>query len=255
MFTERDAGALLSVARDHVSSGASYLDLNASMLLDREEEALFWGADLLLDRLDTGLSFDSPDPAILCKAAHRYGDRALLNSFTSDDEVISRALPALLDSGASCIVMLKSREGIPDTSAGRLLLAESVSSRMSREGIPPERVYLDPVFEPIATTRNGLTVALETLLGLEKHLSGFNRIGGLSNISFGLPNRKLLNRTFLAMAVSHGITALICDPTDAKLMEILRASEASIGLDPGCRKFLRSYRENKKKGHHPGSAS
>ena len=91
----------------------------------------------------------------------------------------------------------------------------------------------------------GLTVALETIRGLRRDLPDFERIGGLSNISFGLPLRKLLNRSFLPMALFAGLTAVICDPTDQRLMDTLAGAEAILGLDPGCRSFLELYRSKK----------
>ena len=88
---------------------------------------------------------------------------------------------------------------------------------------------------------------LGTLSALAAEYPDYYRIGGLSNVSYGLPRRKLINRTFLGMALSHGLDAVICDTTDAALMEAVMASETLLGHDPGCRRFLQSYRQKKQR--------
>ena len=123
-----------------------------------------------------------------------------------------------------------------------MTLADRAVRAAAAAGMPPDRVFLDPVCTPIATTAGGLGVTLDTLRGLLRELPAYHRIGGLSNISFGLPLRRLLNRTFLPMAVQCGLSAVICDPTDSRLMESLRAAEAITGLDAAAKNFLRYYR-------------
>jgi 5-methyltetrahydrofolate--homocysteine methyltransferase len=245
MFTERNAAMLLDMTREQVAGGASYIDINASLLMTGERDALFWAVDTIGDVLDVGISIDTPDTELLLEAASRCGRRSIVNSFTSDEDLLSASLPSIADAGAGVIVMLKNAEGIPPTAEGRMRLAEIVAGIVSRCGVDPRMVYLDPVFSPIATTPSGLTVALETLRRLKEAYGGFQLIGGLSNISFGLPLRRLLNRTFLAMALSSGLSAVICDPTDRRLMDTLSAAEAIVGGDPGCRRYLQRYRSRR----------
>ena len=246
LLQERDRNALLKLAGAQVTGGASFIDINASMLMDSEEEALVWCARSIRKELGTGVSLDSPNLDLLLKVIPEFGEDAILNSLTSDEDVLLRACPVLADSGAGVVVMLKSREGVPGTVEGKLRLAEMATMKLSGAGIVAEKVFLDPVFSPLATSPGGLSSVLETIAELGKHFPDFQRIGGLSNISFGLPLRRLLNRTFLSMAVCCGLTAAICDPTDVRLMETLRASEAITGLDKGCRNFLQFYRTMQK---------
>ena len=238
----RDAGALIELARKQLEGGASVLDINASMLMDDEEDSAVWAADTITDALSIPIAFDSPSTGVLLRSISRFGGDAFCNSLTCDDDVLGDGLPAIAEAGAGVFIMLKSAAGIPDTAGGRIELAERAVSRCEKAGIPPERVYLDPLFSPLATTQGGLAIVLETIVLLSEHFPACNRIGGLSNISFGLPMRRLLNRTFLAMAVAAGLTAVICDPTDEKLMETLKVAEALTGLDPGCRDLLGYHR-------------
>jgi 5-methyltetrahydrofolate--homocysteine methyltransferase len=108
-----------------------------------------------------------------------------------------------------------------------------------------EHLFIDPVFQPIATGAD-LRVVLETLDLLANEVPSPRTVGGLSNVSFGLPMRRLVNRTFLAMAVSRRLSAVICDPTDQGLLDVLAASEALAGLDEGCRRLLRRYRDRRR---------
>ena len=112
--------------------------------------------------------------------------------------------------------------------------------------MPPEKIFFDPVFQPVATGSEGLGTALATLRALTAELPEYHRVGGLSNVSYGLPKRKVVNSAFLSMAVSHGLDAVICDPTDGKLVDNIKASEALAGIDPGCLRYLKHYRAGRK---------
>jgi cobalamin-dependent methionine synthase I len=244
---ERDEESLIESAQSQLDCGASFIDLNASMLMGDEADALSWGARIITERLAAGISLDSPNVDLLLDLTARFGERAMLNSLTCDEEVLEKALPVLSKAGAAAVVILKDRTGIPPTVDGGLELAERAARRIAPSGIDPRKVFFDPVFAPVAASPDGLRRALQTTAALGKAHPECQRVGGLSNISYGLPMRRLLNRTFLSMAVSHGITALICDPTDARLKETLVAAEAVAGLDPGCRDYLHFYRTRGRK--------
>ena len=161
-------------------------------------------------------------------------------------ETLGRILPALARSAAGVIIMLKTTSGIPPRAEERLELAREAASAAAACGIPSEMIFFDPVFQPAATGSEGLVTALETLRSLAEELPGHHRIGGLSNVSYGLPLRKTVNSAFLAMAISHGLDSVICDPTEGRLMELLKASEALAGTDPGCLRFLKYFRQSRK---------
>ena len=247
ILESRDEEALRGLAEAQVAAGASWIDVNASMLREEERDTILWAGGLLMEHTEVGISADSPDPRILEECARAFGRRCLLNSVTADDQAIGGMLPAAATAGASIIVMLKTDAGIPGTAVGRIDLAAAVSRRCVDAGLPPDRLFLDPVFQPIATGAD-LRVVLETLDLLAAEFPDHHRVGGLSNVSFGLPLRRLVNRTFLAMAVSRGLTAVICDPTDRRLIDLLAAAEALAGLDQGCRRLLRRYRDSRRSG-------
>jgi 5-methyltetrahydrofolate corrinoid/iron sulfur protein methyltransferase len=119
-----------------------------------------------------------------------------------------------------------------------------VSALVRRSGLDASRVFLDPVLTPIATTPDGLRVSLDTIEGLKRNFPNFRSVGGISNVSFGLPRRRLVNRTFLAMAIARGLDAAICDPTDPEIIGTIRTAEAASGYDPGCKAFLTHHRSH-----------
>lgn len=246
MLESGDLKPLLDIADAQIAAGAEYIDLNTSLLMERELEALLSTGAEIRKRSGAKISVDSPDPGVLVEGSRVFGADCIVNSITCDDEPLGRVLPAVSSAGSAVIVLLKDKNGIPAEAGGRLKLAEKAFKAAAGEKLPPEKIFFDPVFSPVATEKKGLAAALDTLRMLKESFPGSHRIGGLSNISFGLPLRKLLNRTFLSMAVSHGLDAVICDPTDEKLMEALRASEAVAGLDPGCRGFLSFFRSSAK---------
>ncbi len=246
VLENRDIDSLLSIAGAQIDGGASWIDINAAMLMDKELDAILWAGRAILDRFDKGISADSPDTAVLEKCAAEFGERCIVNSLTADGEILGKMMPVLSQAGAGVIIMLKTAEGIPPRPEERLGLAREAAEIAAGCGMPHGKIFFDPVFQPVATGSEGLETALGTLHALSDDMSDFHRVGGLSNVSYGMPKRKVVNRAFLAMAVSHGLTAVICDPTDSSLVDTLKAAEALTGVDPGCLRFIKHYRDSRK---------
>jgi 5-methyltetrahydrofolate--homocysteine methyltransferase len=246
IYESNDEDALLESAGRQLEAGAFAVDLNTSMLMGRERDTLLWAARSIREQLDCTVSLDSPDAELLLDIAPEFGKHTILNSFTADRDQIEAALPVIAATGASAVVMLKDKSSVPETAMLRLELASMVSALASEAGVSHERIYLDPILTPIATAPGGLGVCLDTIEALSRNFPNFPSIGGVSNVSFGLPKRRLVNSTFLAMAISRGLDAAICDPTDERIMAVIAASRAIDGSDPGCREFLRLHRRDKR---------
>jgi cobalamin-dependent methionine synthase I len=238
VFEERDEERFLSLAREQVEGGARCIDLNASMLMAQEEEALRWGASLAREKLGIPVMLDSANDAVLTAVARELGREAIVNSLSCDAELLERTLPVLGGAGAGVVFMLKDRRGIPASVDGKLALADRAVEAAAKAGIAEERLFIDPVLSALATSGAGLLLTLEAIRALAARHPGCRRIGGLSNVSFGLPERRLVNRAFAAMAIASGISALICDASDHELVETIVASEALVGADPSCRRFI-----------------
>ncbi len=186
--------------------------------------------------------------AFIVEIAAGIGPSAIVNSLTCDPETFRSALPALARAQAGAVIMLKDRAGIPETVERSLALAASATEAARAAGMAPSRVYLDPAIAPIAAGGRSLAVTLDAIRELARRYPDWGRIAGLSNVSFGLPERSLVNRACAAMLVASGVTALVCDTTDRELARALAASEALAGADPMCKRYLAAFRARRARG-------
>ena len=138
--------------------------------------------------------------------------------------------------------------GIGKSAAERLRAVEKMAEAVSRAGIPLSDLYVDPLLLTISSDQNSGLIALGVVRGIKSHWPEIQTTAGLSNISFGLPNRKLLNRTFLAMLLAAGLDSALVDPLDAELMAAITAATALLNQDPYCRNYLKAHRAGKLSG-------
>jgi len=132
--------------------------------------------------------------------------------------------------------------GIPQSVEERMKLVDILVKAVDDYSIPRENLFVDPLVVPIGTDQNQGKLFLETLQAIPQTYPGVRTICGLSNISFGMPNRRLINRSFLALSIGYGLHAAIIDPLDDKLMGILFACEALMGRDDYCMNYLAAFR-------------
>jgi 5-methyltetrahydrofolate--homocysteine methyltransferase len=136
-------------------------------------------------------------------------------------------------------------EGIPDNVERRLEACELIAKSLTRMGVEMERIFFDPLVLPVAVdSRQGL-VTLRTIEEIKSRYPDAGTVAGLSNISYGLPNRKLVNRAFLLMAIYAGLDAAILDPLDAKMMSMVKVADMLTGKDASCRTYIRAQRRGR----------
>jgi 5-methyltetrahydrofolate--homocysteine methyltransferase len=245
---QRDAASIRELARRQAEAGASYLDVNSGLPLDpREEAADFeWLVPLIQETVNVSLSLDSAHPSVIEAGLRLHQGRAMINSINGEPAVLNSILPLAGRYRCKVIALTTSREKkIPADSAERLAIAKAIAGRAQEFGVPIEDIYFDPLVLSLATEQKNALVFLETLRAIKRELPGAKTVSGLSNISFGLPKRKVLNQAFLVMAVGAGMDAAIADPTDKALMAMVTASEALANKDPYCARYLRAFREGK----------
>jgi len=246
-LARRDRAFLIDEARLQVRSGAGYLDLNAATLLEREKEGLCWAVPLLQKAVDVPLSLDTPDPEAMEAALQVHRGRAFLNSLTGEDKKLRKLLPMIRDHTPRVIVLCLDDYGPAPTPERALAIAQRVSGLLIEQGVAPTDIFIDPLLRPLGTDRNSAVRFLDSLRKIKQWIPGVKTVVGLSNVSFGLPQRRLFNRTMLALAVEAGLQAAICDPLDSDLRAAMAASEALLGLDPSLGRFLRFFRERVRK--------
>jgi len=239
-----DAAAIRDLARRQVEAGASYIDVNTGMFINDEPERMKWLAETVAGAVDVPLAVDSPNPLAIEAGlkANRHG-KPIVNSVTNEESRFRSILPLILKYNAAVIALCMDDSGMPETVEERVRIAGSLIEKLTKEGVSIEDIYIDPMIRPIATGSHYGVVAIETIRKVRQEFPDVHIVCGLSNISFGIPARKLVNQAFLIIAMSAGLDCAIMNPLDKKLMSFVYATEALLGQDDFCMNFLTKYRE------------
>lgn len=235
----------LSDAMAQAEAGADYIDVNVGAAGVNEVTLLPRLVLAVAEETGLPVCVDSADPAALAAALEAYDvPEAIVNSVTADDESMDVVLPLVGEGGCYVIAMTKDRGGIPATVGERVAKAERIVERASSFGIPPERVLVDCLTLPAATDSDATPITLETIAEVRRKL-GCPVVLGASNISFGMPERKVINAIFLGLAVQAGLAAAIVNPLESGLMFSIRAADFLLGKDKMGRAYLKYYRAHK----------
>jgi 5-methyltetrahydrofolate--homocysteine methyltransferase len=246
----RDAEAITALARCQVECGAQMLDVNAGGLAGRDEvEDLVWMIEVVQEAVEIPLVLDSANPEALHMAITVYrGPRPILSSATAEARYLDRLLPLAVERDCGLVALCMGEQGIPSNPGGRLVIAETLVKRATAAGLKPEDLYLDPLVMTISADHRAGDVTLGTLRLIRDRLPEVRTICGVSNVGFGLPQRRLLNRTFVAMLMALGLEVFMVDVRDQALMATLLAAAALTGRDEWCSAYLKAYRAGKLDG-------
>lgn len=246
---ERDAAYIQELAKKQVAAGAHYLDVNAGAFVDDEEEHLLWLMDVVQKAANLPLALDSADPEMIEKGlqAHRAKEPPMINSITAEEEKLNAILPLIKKYNSKVIALCIDDNGMPSTSEERLVIVDNLCNRFTQAGIPLSDVFIDPLVKPVSVDTSFGNEVLNTLEEIKRRYQGVHTICGLSNVSFGLPERKLLNQAFFVMCVAKGMDSVIIDPLDQRIMSLLYASEVLADRDPKCMNYLKAVRNERAK--------
>ena len=241
---QRDAQFIQGLALAQAKKGADVIDVNVGLRPELEPDAMRWAVKLVQDVVDLPLAVDSPNPATLLAGLQvcREPQRSWANSITVEQPRIDRVLPLVVEYGCRLVGLCMDEHGVPRTSAERLQLAQRLVDEVCRWGISLDRLYVDVLVEPISVEPRAALVSLETVTAVRAALPGVQMIISLSAISFGLPGRHLLNRSFLPLLLHAGINVIILDPLDVSTMAAVKATQALLGADPHGLDFISAYR-------------
>jgi cobalamin-dependent methionine synthase I len=243
----RDVEFVRKLALDQVEAGAQMLDVNAGVAGANEAEDLAWLVGLVQDTVSVPLLIDSADPKALEAALAIHKGRPMVNSISAEKHKLDAVLPLVAGHDCSVVVLCLGDEGIPQTPEARLKLARIVLDWAQAAGLKLEDIYLDTLTLGMGTSDQAARVTLETLRLVRQELPGVRIMCIASNVSFGMPNRRILNRTFATMAVAAamGLDAVMIDVRDKAMMASLMAAEALAGKDPYCKRYFRAFRAGK----------
>lgn len=245
-LNRKDKKYVVAQAKKQEKAGASYIDLNTAALLDKEVQTLKWAIPLLQKELRIPLSIDTPNPEAMEAGLNIHKGKALLNSISGETNRIKTFLPLIREYKPRIIVLCLDDEGLPENSDKELSIARKMVNLLDKEGVEHKDIFIDPLVRPIGVDQRAGELFLEALEKIKKNLPSVNTIAGVSNVSFGLPRRKSLNRAFLVLALQKGLDAAILDPLDKEILTALYSAEALLGKDPSLKDYLAFIRSNKR---------
>ncbi len=246
-IANRDEEFLVNLAKDQTLAGADFVDVNAGGGYGSPREAtaaIRWLVGIIQDAVDKPLALDSDDPEVIKAALEEYhGEQVIVNSVTAEPARLESIAPLVAERHAWVVALAMGTDGIPARVEERLAACEQIMEHLSGLGIKPEQVLFDPLVLPIAVDTHQGLVTLKTIEQVKSRYPEAKIVMGLSNISYGLPKRKLVNRAFLLMAAYAGLDAVIIDPLDSKAMSLIKVADMLTGKDASCRAYLKAHRK------------
>jgi 5-methyltetrahydrofolate--homocysteine methyltransferase len=246
LIRSRNREAIQKIAVSQIQNGADFIDVNAGIFMGEEPECLKWLVETVQDAVDAPCCIDSPDPAAVVAALSVHkGPPAMINSISLEDNRYGALLPVVAGTELNVVALCMSDDGMPETLAERLSRADRLINGLVRHNVALTRIYVDCLLQPVSTDPQSGRFFLDAVDHIMKTYDGVHTICGLSNISYGLPFRRLMNRTFMSMAVASGLDAAIIDPLDRGMMSAVFAARTLAGEDDYCMDYLRAFREKR----------
>lgn len=237
------AGSLESVCSEalaQVQAGADILDINVGVFGIDEVALLPRAIQAVADTVEVPLCFDSADPSALEAALKIYRGKPIINSVTGEESSLSRILPLVKEYGAAVIGLVQDDDGTPNNTQRRVEIARKIVARAEVAGIPREDVIIDCLAHAVGADTNSGPAVIDAIHQIKTEL-GVNLTLGASNISFGLPEREILNNSFLAIAIAAGITCPIVN--SAKVRPTVLAADLILGRDSFASSYTKAYRQ------------
>jgi len=239
----RDDSFIRDLAQKQVDAGANYIDVNCGTMIDNEEDTMAWLVEMIQEQVKVPLCIDSPNPKALevglslCK----YG-QPMVNSISDENERFQAVLPVVLKYKAKVVALCMGDTGMPNTSDDRMKVVKSLHGKLSKAGVADDDMYFDPLIKPVSSIETAGIEVLETIKKIRIGYPDVHFMCGLSNVSYGLPNRKILNRLFVVQTMTLGMDGYVLDPTDKGMMGSIVGSTTLLGQDEYCTNYLLSYR-------------
>lgn len=237
---DRDMDYILGQALEQVSAGADILDVNVGLPGIDERQMMIDTVKSLQSVVDVPLQLDSTIPEVLDAALRIYNGKPIVNSVNGEEESLNNILPIVKKYGAAVIGLALDKDGIPKKAADRVAIAKKIMDRAVSIGIPKEDIYIDCLTLTASAEQEGVMETLNALYSV-KHDLGLKTVLGVSNISFGLPNRVLVNHIFLTMALTNGLDLAIINPNIPEMTGAVRAYKLLANIDKNSVDYIKAY--------------
>jgi 5-methyltetrahydrofolate--homocysteine methyltransferase len=249
-IAEKNAEFIRKECSNQIKNGAHYIDLNAGLGRGQaqEKEDLLWLVNTVQETGEIPLCLDSSDPQVIEGAIKQCkSEDKMINSISGEKERIEGILP-IIEKYPECkiIALTMDDSGIPAEAGKRVDIAEKLISLLREKEVKDENIFVDFLAQPVGTGSDNGIISLETLKKIKQQFPKVKTTCGLSNISFGLPERETINKYFLALSIGYGMDSAIVDPTVYGIREAIFAAEALIGKDEFCMNYIKNFRENVK---------
>ena len=241
-IADRNVEEIRRLGRRQADAGAQVIDLNAGESAERELEDLLWLIETVEAELGGGtqLAIDTSSPGVMAKAIAACSLPPVINSI-SNEAAKKELIDVAAESDCDVIGLAMGEAGMPQTSEDRVSETGALVEKCERAGIPLDRLYVDLICMSVAASQGQGRELLDAVRAVRERFP-VKTLVAVSNVSFGLPDRRALNRTFLAMLVEAGLDAAILDPTDAETRMALCAARALVGADSYCMDYIRNHR-------------
>ncbi len=241
----RDEEYLRDLAVRQEAAGADYLDVCAGVESEAEAETLLWLAKLTEDATSLPLCVDSPNPEVIAYMLPHLKREGIINSVSMETGKPELLFPLIAGTGWKAVALLCSSAGVPDSVEGRLALFEQIRAEAKKYGISEDRLLVDPVVSTLSTDENALAKFCACTREIHTRAPGLRVVSGLSNISYGLPARPLINHAFLVLAMQAGMDAAILNVLDREMVGLTHATGALLGTDEYCMDYITAFRESR----------
>jgi cobalamin-dependent methionine synthase I len=242
-IANKDAALLQKLAVDQAQAGADYIDVNTGAFPEQEVELMEWLVKIVQEVVDTPLSLDSANIAAL-ETGLKTNTKGtpMINSITAEKTKFKKVLPLLLEYQTPVLALAMDETGITKTADDRFAVAKKLIEDLCAAGVTQDKIFLDPLIQPVSVQNDFGRIAIEVIRRVKELFPKVNTTCGLSNISFGLPQRARMNRCFLIMAMTAGLNSAILDPLDKDLMDSITSAEALLGKDRFCKAYIKAFR-------------
>jgi 5-methyltetrahydrofolate--homocysteine methyltransferase len=244
---QRNAAHIQELAQKQDAAGASFIDCNAGTPGDRELDDMVWAVRAVQEVTSLPLAIDSPSPRVVAAGLDAYTGSAtpMINSVSLEKDRVDAMLPLAAERQTNIVALAMDDSGVPTKPGAREDVAKRLIDTCVDAGLPPGNLYVDPVVTTQSSDQCTGPLILQAIAAIKEFAPEVHITGGLSNISYGLPNRKLLNRVFVALCMGYGLDSGILDPTDEHLMATIIAAEALLNRDEWCMNYITAGRAGK----------
>jgi len=239
----RDESLIRNLALRQTEAGADYLDVAAGTSPEMERETLEWLINIVQDTVETPLCIDSPDPRVLVDMRVIAKKPGILNSVSQEHGKCETVFPEIAGTEWKVIALTCSNAGISSDAEARLNIAAAIIEKAEQFGIARNRLFIDPLITALCANANALPDFTAAVSLIKQRYPDVYITGGISNSSFGMPCRALINRQFLTLAMAAGMDSAITDPVSSNIRSALYATDALLGKDRNCRNFLTAFRK------------